>query len=279
MDTRKSGDITQPLLESKVLIREDTFYGVLDDTRHPTIMESAISAFKKKFEDTHRKEMSLNQNAIFKAVFKNLEKDIVNIDRRSRIINFLIAKLPFIKEDDLEMEVCILTSSIFEHLRASTKNVDETDSLSLELFSADTLANVKPHLQKNGDWIMVANTNLAATNKLFKTKLLAPTKIMLFLRIDSELIKKIDFAICGDGWIADPFNKILSYGQLSKDSVFYFAHALKKNYGDLFNPDNLIVPNQKDKTVDPNYINFTGVKSTLEILQEVKPKMSSCRLD
>lgn len=278
MKTRESGDITRPLLESKVSTQEATFYGVLDDTRYPTIFESAMSAFKKKFKDMHGKDLSPKQNVILKAVFKNLEKDVINIDRRSRIINFLVTKLPFVKEDDSETEIYILTGMLSEQIRVPTKTAEEKDNQPLEVFSADALMNVKPHLKKNGDWIMVANTNLAAVNKLFKAKRLAPTKIMIFQRIDSESTRRVDFAICGDGWIADPANKILSYGQLSKNSVFYFVQTLMKNYGDLFNPNQLVVPDIKDKTVDPNYINFIGVQNTLELLLEVNPKVSSLRL-
>ncbi|MHB1948125.1 MAG: hypothetical protein ACYCQI_08435 [Gammaproteobacteria bacterium] len=239
-------------------------------------LTSILIFCKNAYAAKHARPMSAEQEYIVKKTLKNIEKQLENPERRQIIIDYIATLLPMAKSKHLEKDVITLTDVFSKPIRLKghkpyfgffTKFMltpavlleEKKQKTQIEVFAADALSKAKNYLYDDGDCVMVANKAIETPKKLFKNKRLAPTKILFFIQIEGQ-IHDFELAIWEHGWTTNLNKKILSYAPLHKETVPEFINVLSELYNGQIRACNLILPSDSEKTQDPNYMDFIGVK-------------------
>jgi hypothetical protein len=231
---------------------------------------------EKAYTAKHAVPMTAAQEYVVKKTLKNIETQLEDPERRQAIIDYIAIMLPLVNQKHLEKDVMTLTD-VFSRpiqlkghksylnffyklmLKPEVLLEEKKQKTPIEVFAADVLSKAKNYLYNDGDCVMVAGMPLETPNKLFKKKQLAPTKILFFIQIDGQ-IHDFELAIWEHGWTANLNKKILSYAPLYQETVPEFIKVLTELYSGQIQACNLILPCDTEKTRDPNYINFVGVR-------------------
>lgn len=239
-------------------------------------LTSILTLCKNAYAAKHARAMSTAQEYIVKNTLKNIETQLEHPERRQAIIDYIATLLPMAHPRQLEKEVKTLTDVFTRPIRLKGRKPysgfftklmlkpavlleEKKQKTPSEVFAAEALSKAKNYLYDDGDCVMVANTLLEMPNKLFQKKRLAPTKILFFIQLEGQ-IHDFELAIWEHGWTANLNNKILSYAPLHKETVPEFIKVLSELYNGQIQACNLILPSDSEKTQDPNYIDFVGVR-------------------
>lgn len=264
-------------------------------------LDSILTLCKDAFAAKHTRSMSPVQEYVVKKTLKNIEKQLEKPNQRQVIIDYIATLLIMARPKDPETDVITLTdiflrpipmieeqkSQLQEEkkhksyfvfftkltLTPSVLLEEKKQKMPIEVFAADAGTKAINYLSDDGDCVMVANRHVETPRTLFKKRRLAPTKILFFVQIEGH-IQRFDLAIWEHGWTAHMDKKILSYAPLHPENVPEFIKVLSELYCGQIRACNLILPKDSEKTKDPNYIDFIGVKDHFRWQKSQKPSFS-----